>query len=29
KEKLQAVIDEYNKKIEEIREKKEIDIMTV
>ncbi|HBP01085.1 MAG TPA: ribosome recycling factor [Candidatus Moranbacteria bacterium] len=29
KEKLQVLIDEYNKKIEEIREKKEIDIMTV
>ncbi|EKD92501.1 MAG: hypothetical protein ACD_28C00416G0001 [uncultured bacterium] len=29
KEKLQGVIDEYNKKVEEIREKKEKDIMTV
>lgn len=29
KEKLQAVIDEYNKKIEEIRAKKEVEIMTV
>lgn len=29
KEKLQGVIDEYNKKIEEIRDRKEKDIMTV
>ena len=29
KDKLQAVVDEYNKKIEEIREKKEKEIMTV
>lgn len=29
KEKMQTVIDEYNKKVEEIREKKEKDIMTV
>ena len=29
KEKLQEMIDEYNKKIEEIREKKEKEIMTV
>jgi len=29
KEKIQTVIDEYNKKVEEIREKKEKDIMTV
>ena len=29
KERLQELVDEYNKKIEEIREKKEKDIMTV
>ena len=29
KDELQAVIDEYNKKVEEIRSKKEADIMTV
>ncbi len=29
KEKLQEVVDEYNKKIEELRDKKEEDIMTV
>lgn len=29
KDKLQAIVDEHNKKIEEIREKKEKDIMTV
>lgn len=29
KEKLQAVIDEYNKKVEEIRQKKEEEILTV
>ena len=29
KEKMQAVVDEYNKKIEEIRAKKEVEIMTV
>lgn len=29
KEKLQGVIDEYNKKIEEVREKKEQEVMTV
>ena len=29
KEKLQGIVDEYNKKIEELRAKKEIEIMTV
>jgi ribosome recycling factor len=29
KEKLQEIVDEYNKKIEELRAKKEVDIMTV
>ncbi|KKP94785.1 MAG: Ribosome-recycling factor [Candidatus Moranbacteria bacterium GW2011_GWE1_36_7] len=29
KEKLQIVVDEYNKKIEELRAKKEVEIMTV
>ena len=29
KEKLQGIVDEYNKKIEELRAKKEVDIMTV
>ncbi len=29
KEKMQAIVDEYNKKIEELRAKKEIEIMTV
>jgi ribosome recycling factor len=29
KDKIQEIVDEYNKKIEEIREKKEIEIMTV
>ena len=29
KEKLQLIVDEYNKKIEELRAKKEVEIMTV
>jgi ribosome recycling factor len=29
KEKLQGIVDEYNKKIEELRAKKEVEIMTV
>ncbi|NTW27170.1 MAG: ribosome recycling factor [Candidatus Moranbacteria bacterium] len=29
KEKLQVIVDEYNKKIEELRAKKEVEIMTV
>lgn len=29
KDKMQAIVDEYNKKIEEIRAKKEVEIMTV